>query len=154
VNRINTGRVIIGGIIAGIICFLGDGIVHGVLLKEHWAAIMAALGRSGAGNLAQRGFGYFLVYDLLKGVLAIWIYAAALPRFGAGAGSALLAAFTVWLLVIPVPTLGLLPMAFFSAKFAVLWSLYGLLPIIIGTLIGAFFYREGATRPLAFKPGK
>jgi hypothetical protein len=151
VTRINTGRVIIGGIIAGIICFIGDGIVHGVLLNKEWAAVVATLGRSNAGRLGQADFGYFAIYDLLKGLLAVWIYAAALPRFGAGIGTALLAAFTVWLLVIPVPTLGLLPMAFFSARFAVLWSVYGLFPILAGTLIGAWCYREAKAVPPSFK---
>jgi hypothetical protein len=143
-TRINVGRVIIGGVVAGLIFFLGDGVVHGVLLKPNWAQTMTALGRSGSGDVGQRGFAYFLTYDLLKGLIAVWLYAAARPRFGAGPATALLAAFTLWLLVIPVPTLGLLPMEFFSAKLAVLWSIYGLVPIVIGTLAGAWIYREAA----------
>ncbi len=143
-TRINVGRVIVGGIVAGLICFIGDGVVHGVLLKPKWAETMAALGRSGGGEVGQRGFAYFLLYDLLKGLIAIWLYAAARPRFGAGPATALLAAITLWLLVIPVPTIGLLPMEFFSPKFALLWSIYGLVPIVIGTLVGAWMYREAA----------
>jgi hypothetical protein len=141
--RINVGRVIVGGIIAGIICFFGDGVVHGVLLKDRWAEIMTALGKSGS-DVGRQHPGYFLAYDLLKGLLAVWLYAAMRPRFGPGPATALLAAVTIWLLVIPIPTIGLLPMAFFSAKFAVLWSLYGLVPIVIGTLAGAWIYRESA----------
>ena len=139
--RINAGRVIVGGIIAGLICFVGDGIVHGVLLRDRWAGIMTALGKSG-GDVGRQHPGYFLVYDLLKGVLAVWLYAAMRARFGPGPATALLAAITIWLLVIPTPIIGLLPMEFFSAKFAVLWSLYGLVPIIVGTLAGAWLYRE------------
>jgi hypothetical protein len=141
-GKISPGRVILGGIIAGIICFFGDGVVHGVLLKERWQQIMIALGKSGTGNVGQQHLMYFLVYDLLKGLLAVWLYAAARPRFGPGPATALLAAFTIWLLVIPIPTIGLLPMAFFSAGFVVLWSLYGLVPIVIGTLVGAWLYRD------------
>jgi hypothetical protein len=141
-GKINAGRVIIGGIIAGIICFFGDGVVHGVLLQPKWQAIMTSLGRSGAGDVGQRNFGYFMVYDLLKGLLAVWIYAAARPRFGPGPATALLAAVMLWLLVIPIPVIGLLPMQFFGAEFAILWSLYGLVPIIVGTMIGAWVYRE------------
>lgn len=141
--KINAGRVVIGGIVAGVICFFGDGVVHGVLLKPKWAEVMTALGRSGAGDVGQRDFGYFLVYDLLKGFLAVWIYAASRPRFGPGPATALLAALMVWLLVIPIPVIGLLPMKFFSAEFAILWSLYGLVPIVVATLAGAWIYREG-----------
>jgi hypothetical protein len=143
VVKINVGRVIIGGIIAGIICFLGDGVVHGVLLRDRWAEIMTALGKAG-GDVGRRHPGYFVTYDLLKGIVAVWIYASIRPRFGPGPGTALIAAIVVWLLVIPIPTLGLLPMEFFGAKFALIWSLYGLVPIIVGTLAGCWLYREAA----------
>jgi hypothetical protein len=141
--RINAGRVIVGGIIAGLICFFGDGIVHGVLLRDRWAGIMTALGKSG-GDVGSQHPGYFLTYDMINGVLAVWLYAAMRPRFGPGPVTALLAAITIWLLVIPTPIIGLLPMEFFGAGFAVLWSLYGLVPIIAGTLAGAWLYREAA----------
>jgi hypothetical protein len=140
-GKISAGRVILGGIIAGIICFLGDGVVHGILLRDRWAEIMTALGKGG-GDVGRQHPGYFITYDLLKGLLAVWLYAAARPRFGPGPTTALLAAFTIWLLVIPIPTIGLLPMAFFSAEFAILWSFYGLVPIVVGTLVGAWLYRD------------
>jgi hypothetical protein len=142
--KINVGRVIIGGIIAGIICFLGDGIVHGVLLRQRWAAIMTALGKGGGGDVGSQHPVYFVIYDLLKGFIAVWIYAAMRPQLGPGPKTAIVAAIVVWLLVIPVPTLGLLPMEFFSAKFAVIWSLYGLVPIVVGTLAGCALYRDAA----------
>ncbi|MGO9058959.1 MAG: hypothetical protein ACLQU2_16435 [Candidatus Binataceae bacterium] len=143
-GRINVGRVIICGVIAGVICFLGDGVVHGALLKERWGAIMVALGRSGSGDVGSQNFGIFLIYDLLKGLVALWTYAALRPASGPGPKTALLAAILVWLLVIPVPLIGLLPMKFFGPEFAVLWSLYGFVPIVVGTLIGAWFYRDAA----------
>ncbi|MGH7948806.1 MAG: hypothetical protein ACREQF_06255, partial [Candidatus Binataceae bacterium] len=79
---------------------------------------------------------------LLKGLLAIWIYAAIRPRHGAGPATALIAGVVVWLLVIPVPMLGLLPMEFFGARFVALWAIYGFVPIALGTLVGAWLYRE------------
>ena len=54
----------------------------------------------------------FLIYDLLKGLVALWIYAALRPSSGPGPKTALIAAILVWLLVIPVPIIGLLPMKF------------------------------------------
>lgn len=143
-GKINVGRVIVCGVIAGVVCFLGDGVVHGVLLRERWAAIMAAVGRSGNGDVGSRNFGVFLIYDLLKGLIAIWIYAAIRPSSGIGPATALKAALLVWLLVIPVPMIGLLPMRFFDVRFALIWSLYGIVPIIVGTLAGAWIYRDAA----------
>jgi hypothetical protein len=142
-GRINVGRVIICGIIAGVVYFLGDGVVHGVMLKDRWAAIMSAAGKTG-GDVGSQHPGYFILYDLLKGLIALWIYAAIRPSSGPGPVTALKAAVLVWLLVIPVPIIGLLPMQFFDAKFALMWSIYGLVPIIVGTLVGAWMYRDAA----------
>ncbi|MGH7863902.1 MAG: hypothetical protein ACREQB_02855 [Candidatus Binataceae bacterium] len=140
-GKINLGRVLIGGIAAGIIFFIGDGVVHGALLYDRWVAILAALGKSG-GDAGSGHPEYFISYDLLKGLLAIWIYAAIRPRHGAGPATALIAAIVVWLLVIPVPMLGLLPMEFFGARFVARWAIYGFVPIALGTLVGAWLYRE------------
>ena len=139
--KINLGRVLIGGIVAGLICFVGDGLVHGVILADRWAAVMLANGKP-AGDFGRQYPGVFLTYDLLKGLVAVSIYASIRPRFGPGPTTALLAAILVWILVIPVPLWGLMPMHLLSKHLAVLWTAYGLLPILFGTLAGAWLYRE------------
>ena len=133
----NIPRILLGGIVAGIIYFIGDGIVHGALLHSGWVAI---LGPNADQSLHQPG--YFGPYDLLKGFLAVWIYAVARPRLGAGPRTASIAGLVVWFACIPVPLLGLLPMKFFSASFVVTWSLYALIPSILGAIAGAWLYKE------------
>ena len=140
-GRINVARLVLGGVVAGIICFLGDGVVHGVLLKEWWANVMAALGR----NVSDPGGThpvYFLSYDLAKALVAMWIYVGIRPRFGPGPRTAVIAAVTAWLLVIPIPLLGLIPMQWFGRRFALAWALYGLVPMVIAMVVGAWVYRE------------
>ncbi|HMK73914.1 MAG TPA: hypothetical protein VK454_11275 [Myxococcaceae bacterium] len=139
---INIGRLLIGGFVAGIICFFGDGIVHGVLLKEGWANVYASLGRKMADPGATHPL-YYFSYDLAKAIVAVWIYAAIRPRFGAGPRTAVIAAVVAWLLVIPIPLLGLIPMEWFGRRFALAWSLYGLVPMLIAVVVGAWIYREG-----------
>ncbi len=146
-NQINVGRVVLGGIVAGIIAFLGDSLVHGSLLSERWMQVMAALGRK-QGEFSA-GFPYFAAYDLLKGIATVWIYAAIRPRFGAGARTAALAGLAVWFLTVPVPLLGLIPMEFFGRRFAVLWSIYDIVPMVIAAVVGAWLYREGEAPPAA-----
>lgn len=140
-GRINVGRLVLGGVAAGIICFIGDGVVHGVLLKDWWANVMAALGR----NVADPGGThpvYFLAYDLAKALVAMWIYVGIRPRFGPGPRTAVIAAVTAWLLVIPIPLLGLIPMQWFGRRFALAWTLYGLVPMVFALVVGAWLYRE------------
>ena len=133
----NINRVILGGLLAGIVYFLGDGLVHGVLLKQQWAAILGPQTQQDLHSPA-----YFLPYDLLKGLAVMWSYAGIRPRFGPGPKTAVLAGLAGWFLVIPVALLGLLPMNFFSAQFVMLWSVYGVVPMVVGALVGGWIYRE------------
>lgn len=135
----NIQRIIMGAVLAGIIYFVGDGLVHGALLHSHWVEI---LGPNADQSLHQPG--YFGFYDLLKGFLALWIYAVARPRLGVGPRTAAIAGLVVWFACIPVPLLGLLPMKFFSANFVVLWSLYAVIPMVLGAIAGAWVYKEPA----------
>lgn len=139
---INLRRLLLGGVAAGIICFLGDGIVHGVLLKDWWTNVMAALGRTVSDPGGTHPL-YFMAYDLAKAFVAMWIYVCIRPRFSPGPRTAVIAAVTAWLLVIPIPLLGLIPMEWFGRRFALAWSLYGLVPMLVAVVVGAWLYREG-----------
>jgi hypothetical protein len=135
----NYARIALGGVVAGVVCFIGDGIVHGVLLKSGWTAIAANLHLPQGGT---GGFEYFSLYDLAKGILSVLLYAMIRPRFGKGPRTAVIAGLLTWALALPVPLFGMLPIHFFGRKFALLWSIYGAFPIVIGAVAGCFFYRE------------
>ncbi len=139
-KEINVGRVVLGGVVAGVIMFIGDGVIHGSLLVQEWGRAMAALGR--ARTDGSGGFPYFATYDLLKGVGAIWIYAAIRPRFGPGVRTATLAGLVTWFLTVPVPLLGLIPMHYFGRRLPALWSVYAIVPMVIAAVVGAWLYRE------------
>ena len=72
-KRINYGRVLVGGILAGVLLFLADGFIHEKLLKDHWMAAMTG-GRSQRGGRAARRR-----HALLRGLRA-----AARPGHGLG----------------------------------------------------------------------
>ena len=54
-RKINTGRALLGGIVAALIINVIEGVMNGVVLKEDWKAAMVALGKSGevTGNELQ-----------------------------------------------------------------------------------------------------
>ena len=136
----NVGRFILGGIVAAIIYFIGDGVVHGALLKQHWGTILGAINVDPEKALKTPQI--FGIYDLIKGFAAVWIYAAIRPRFGPGVGTAVIAGLITWLLAVPAPLIGLIPMKFFPPGFVALWSAYDVVPMIIGAVVGAWLYRE------------
>ncbi len=136
----NVSRLIIGGLVASILYFIGDGVVHGVLLKTHWVSILGAINVDA--DKALKTPAIFGLYDLIKGFAAVWIYAAIRPRLGAGAGTAVIAGIITWLVAIPLPLIGLIPMKFFSPGFVALWAAYAIVPMIFGAVVGAWIYRE------------
>lgn len=138
----NTQRILLGGVVAGLLCFIGDGVVHGVLLQSRWQDIAAALHLASSEEQRRASMPFFLAYDVVKGLAAVLVYALIRPRFGPGPRTALIAGLLTWALCIPVPLTALLPMRFFGGKFALLWSIYGAFPVLLGAIAGASFYRE------------
>jgi hypothetical protein len=136
----NYARILLGGIVAGILAFFGDGAVHGLLLRDRWTQILSGFGRNSKEALESPA--YFFPYDVIKGMAVVWLYAVIRPYFGPGPKAAIISAIFVWLLCIPVPLFGLLPMKFFGSDFVVLWAIYGFFPILIGALVGCWLYRE------------
>ena len=139
VGRINLGRVIIGGIVAGIIIDVIEFILNGVVLSEHWHAQMAAL------NLPQIGTNAIIIFNVLglvTGIAAVWTYAAIRPRFGEGPGTAFIAALLVWVLAYLSADAANAVAGFFSVTLAVTMICVGLVEIVVATLAGAYLYRE------------
>jgi hypothetical protein len=133
--------MILGGLVAGIFMFIGDGIVHGVLLRQSWMGVIQFLGRQPPANPGE-GMPYHLLYGLGKGFAAAFLYAAMRPRFGQGVKTAAIAGLAVWALAIPIPLCGLIPSHFFGRMHALMWSIYTIVPSLIAAIAGAWLYKE------------
>jgi len=73
-NKINYGRVLLGGILAGVLLFMADGFIHSKLLHEQWMAAMRAAGRSVEAEEHGADMLYFAAFELLRGLGLAWIY--------------------------------------------------------------------------------
>ena len=127
---------------------LGCGLLAGIVWIILGALVTALLGRDFAAqpnnHLAKPTPGFVLfnvLLDLLEGISILWLYAAIRPRYGAGAKTALIAAFAWWFIV----SLGdatWCSFGFFSPR-TVIPLMAGTLPaLILATLVGARLYRE------------
>ncbi len=139
-GKINWRNVVIGGLVAGIIIDVVEGILEGIILGPEWRQAMQALGhplRETGANMTLHvllGFAY--------GIMALWLYAAIRPRFGAGPKTALYAGLAVWVLGSLLPSVnwgprGLLPGHLFTIAVVV-----GLAEIVAATEAGAWLYKE------------
>ena len=97
--------------------------------------------RAGEGDSTPERAKVNAVLDLLEGISILWLYAAIRPRYGAGAKTAVIAAFAWWFIV----TLGdatWCSFGFFPPR-TVIPLMAGSLPaLILATLAGARFYKE------------
>jgi len=141
VSKINMGRVILGGLIAGVVINLGEFALNMGVLGNLWAEAMKALNRPQVGNESAV---FFMLLCFGLGILAVWTYAAIRPRFGAGPMTALCAGLLVWALAILYPSAGIIPMGLFPAKLILYAILWDLVEIPVAVIAGAWIYREQA----------
>ena len=142
--QISVPRLIIGGVVAGLVVFLLDGVLHGVVLQSRWAAAMSGIGRPVASGDAG-SFKWFITSGIFTGLAAVAIYVGLRGSMGAGPRTAIVAGLLAWLLAIPVPLLSLVPMHVFGRSMLVIWAVLGAIPIVVGTLAGGAIYRDAAT---------
>ena len=140
-GKINMMKVVVGGLIAGLVLNVIDGVLFGYLLKDQMAAAMASLNRPAMTN-AQ--IPWFVFLDFVAGVFLVWLYAAVRPRFGAGPATAAKAGLAGWFLAGLLPTLFMWPMHLMPQNLTIITLVVGLIEWPLATVVGAKFYTEGA----------
>ena len=140
-GKINLQKVIIGGLIAGVVLNIVDGVLFGVILQKQMAAAMASINRP---PMTGAQMPWFVFLDFVAGIFLVWLYAAMRPRFGAGPATAAKTGVAAWVIGLLLPTLFMWPMHLYPANFNVLTLVVALVEWPIATVVGAKFYTEGA----------
>jgi hypothetical protein len=139
-GTINTTRLLLAALATGVLYFIFDGIIHGAILSgEHQAAIVGA-GKPVVND--PTAFGYFALFDLGKGLVAMLVYVFARARLGAGPITAVWAGMIAWLGVETLPAIGAMPFPFYSKWFYVKVIALELVPMVVGAVAGAWIYKE------------
>ena len=136
-GKIDWKRVMMGGLLAGLVVNIFEA-VSGILLQEEYKAAMAALGKT----MQESAAIYYIVYGFIYGIFAVWFYAAIRPRFGAGPRTAVCAGIAVWFIGYLLPLLGYAANDLFPANLIAIGCVVGLVETILGTVAGAWLYRE------------
>jgi hypothetical protein len=140
-GKINIQKVLIGGLVAGVVLNVIDFVMFGVVLKTQMAAAMQALGKPAMSNAQVP---WFVFLDFVGGVAIVWLYAAMRPRFGAGPGTAVKAGLAAWFLGSLLPTLFMWPMALMPQNLTIIMTIVPLVEWPLAVVVGAKFYMEGA----------
>jgi len=137
--NINLGRVVLGGIVAGVVVNVFEFILNGVVLAPQWPIIMDSINRPAFGTNSIIDF---VVIGFALGLASVWTYAAIRPRFGAGVKTAVYAGLLIWVvgyvLADAMPTI----MGVYPLGIAVIIVGVGLVEIIVATIAGAWVYKE------------
>jgi len=139
--RINWTRLILGGVIAAIICFLTDGLFHENVVSADWKAVYANLGISEPKHNAL-GVLYFAVFDLGRGLVSIFLYVMMRPHFRPGVKTAVLAGIVTWIAFSVTGPAQFIPLGFFSNALWVKVGAFQLVTSIIATVAGAAVYKD------------
>lgn len=139
-TKINFGRVILGGLLAGLLFNIGDYLLHEPVMGDQWKAVMA---QQGVAEPSGGTIFYFVIMDFLIGIAAVWLYAAIRPRFGAGVRTAIVTGLIIWFFAWFTNLGALVAMDMYPARLLYLTLLWGLFQVPIGTLLGAWIYKEG-----------
>lgn len=139
-NKINLARVILGGLVAGVVLNIGEFLLNDIVLGAQMREFFARL------RLPEPGNRFIVVAVLLTfivGIVIVWMYAAMRPRLGPGPKTAICAGLLAWFgiylytgvingMVLQIPTNILL--------IALVW---GAVQYAVAAIAGAWLYREG-----------
>ena len=138
-GRINWGRVIGGGLLAGVVMNLLE-IAFGIAMAKQWEAAMGpeklAAMQKPAAMVAH------LVWSFVMGIVIVWLYAAIRPRFGPGPKTAVIAGVVVGLLAHVTVSLALATLDVFPDNLMAIGAVWGLVESVAGALVGAWIYKE------------
>lgn len=138
-SGINARRVILGGLVAGLVANLFDFVITTHLMATEFNGMLAKLNVS---ETATRSWiPVFAAADFLWGFLLVYTYAAIRPRFGPGPRTAVVGALILWLslalALIILMALGLhTPQSYFKSA-----TLY-LISAVVSSIAGAVLYKE------------
>lgn len=138
-GNVNCTRMLLGGLLAGLVLNIGESILNGIILAEQWSALFAefGIGEFSSGQLAA-----CVILTFLFGIALIWIYATIRPRFGPGPKTAVIAGLTLWATAWLLMSAMLFTVGMFSMELAIITIIWGLFEVPIAAIAGAWLYRE------------
>jgi hypothetical protein len=95
----NTGKVVVGGLVAGVVSNVLGYLLFGMWLGPRFEAETVAAAPMLAGKgMSGSAIGWTVATGFVVALVLAWLYAAMRPRFGPGAKTAIYAGLIVWVL--------------------------------------------------------
>ena len=143
---INTGRVVAGGLVAGVVANAIDFVTNAYVLASDMQAWAVAHNVDPATLTSGTVAGTWVAIDFVYGLLLVFTYAAMRPRFGPGVKTAIIAGLVVFL----APTIvlaGFTQMGMFTTAMFVKGSIGAIVSTLAASVAGAAVYKEDGAAP-------
>jgi hypothetical protein len=140
-TSINTGKVVTGGLVAGVVANVIDFVTNNFVLMADWQAFALDHNLEPEALTSAATAITWVAVDFVLGILLVLTYAAIRPRFGAGAGTAVYAGLILYVattaVVFGFTMMGLLTMGMFLKG-----ALCAFVSVMAASLVGAAMYKE------------
>ena len=138
-SKINFGRAILGGLLAGLVLNIGEYLLNEVVFKNQMEEMFRKL------HITPPGGNFIAIavgITFLLGILLIFLYAMIRPRYGPGPKTAICAASVIWFCVYFY--CGVLNAAIFgiATSFVIIGMVWGIVEYSLAAIAGAWLYRE------------
>jgi hypothetical protein len=139
-GKINVGKVIVGGLVAGLVYNVLDFAMQ-MLMAAEFEANTTRLGLDPAAAQAPAAIATWVAIDFLVGILVVFIYAAIRPRFGPGPKTAVIAGLIpfIWVSLVMY---GFTTMGMFATAIYFKATALQLVNVLAGAVAGAAVYKE------------
>lgn len=140
-SKINTPRLILGGLVAGLVANVLDVVANGMVMFEDMDLARQRLGIDTATWESLASMVTWIAVDVLLGFLIVFIYVAIRPRFGPGPQTAVIAGLVPYVAVTAV-MVGFSQMGIFTPDVMVKAAILSLVTMLAASLAGARVYQE------------
>ena len=144
-GQINWGRVLLGGLLAGLVINVGESVLNLVVFADEMQLMQEEMGLEPPSSI------WMVVYILLAfigGTIITCLYAAMRPRFGPGPRTALISGATVWFLAWFWPMITMAPIfaPHFTRSAYVMAIIYTFIEVQVAALVAGWLYKEAEAR--------
>ena len=138
-GKINFGRVLLGGLVAGFILNVGEFLLNTIVLQQQHQEFLKRCG------FPEPGTKFLVIVVTITFVLGIVIvlgYAAIRPRFGAGPKTAIIAGLFAWFGVVVFGNIIFAGLGMAPVNLVAMVIGWELVEYLLATLVGAALYKE------------
>ena len=138
--KINVGRVLLGGLVAGLVMNIGEYLLNAVVLA---AQMKEYVRLHNFPTPDGKAIGVAVVMVFVLGIVIVFGYAAIRPRFGPGPKTAIIAALFAWFGIYLFNNVIGAAFGFIPTSILPILLGWGLVEYLLGALAGAALYKEG-----------